>query len=333
MIIRVVELTNEEKIQIQTIIKKGKDWRERERAETIWLLSEGQTVFDVAKKQGVIPETIRERRRRWYKKGMASLADQVRSGAPCKLNDEHRESLKGWMDEEAQDSRTLYTRLKETYPTLLLCTATLRNECKRLGYVWKRTRYSLKKKRDEQRFKQAERDIAELIAQAQAGEIELAYVDEAGFAPQPPNRSAWTKSGETHAVTATRGQRLNVIGALLSSGELLMTKLWHSVTGLWFFAFLMAVLKRVKKPLVVILDNASIHTAKKYQPYWDLLTEAGMRFYFLPPYSPELNRIEMLWRKMKYQWLPFKSFTPSELEQAIESIGTGFGSEYTLTFC
>lgn len=158
-------------------------------------------------------------------------------------------------------------------------------------------------------------------------------MDEAGFAPQPPNRSAWTKSGETHAVTATRGQRLNVIGALLSSGKLMMTPLWHSVTGLWFFAFLMAVVKRVEKPLVVMLDNASIHTAKKYQPYWDLLTAAGMRFYFLPPYSPELNRIEMLWRKMKYQWLPFKSFTPIELEQAIESIGTGFGSEYTLTFC
>ena len=113
----------------------------------------------------------------------------------------------------------------------------------------------------------------------------------------------------------------------------MMTPLWHSVTGLWFFAFLMVVVKRVEKPLVVISDNASIHTAKKYQPYRDLLTVAGMRFYFLPPYSPELNRIEMLWRKMEYQWLPFKSFTPIELEQAIESIGTGFGSEYTLTFC
>jgi len=53
-----------------------------------------------------------------------------------------------------------------------------------------------------------------LIRQANAGEIELAYVDEAGFSAQPPNRSAWTKSGETHAVTAKRGQRLNVIGAL-----------------------------------------------------------------------------------------------------------------------
>ena len=83
----------------------------------------------------------------------------------------------------------------------------------------------------------------------------------------------------------------------------------------------------------VILDNASIHTAKALEPYWQLLKEKGMRFYFLPPYSPELNRIEILWKKMKYEWLPFKSFTPDELEQAIDNIGAGFGSEYQLTFC
>lgn len=172
-----------------------------------------------------------------------------------------------------------------------------------------------------------------MIQQAQTGEIELAYVDEAGFAPQPPNRSAWSKVGETHAVVSKRSQRLNVIGALLSSGRLMMAKLWHSVNGLWFFGFLMALIERVKKPMVVILDNASIHTAKALEPYWELLKEKGMRFYFLPPYSPELNRIEILWKKMKYEWLPFKSFTPVELEQAIDNIGAGFGSEYQLTFC
>nr|WP_245598843.1 IS630 family transposase [Methylomicrobium lacus] len=143
--------------------------------------------------------------------------------------------------------------------------------------------------------------MAELIVQAKVGTIELAYVDEAGFAPQPPNRSAWTKKGETHTVTAKRGRRLNVIGAMLSSGKLVMAKLWQSINGLWFFAFLMAMLDKVSKPLVVILDNASIHTAKKLKPYWDLLEEKGMRFYFLPPYSPELNRIELLWHKMKYE--------------------------------
>lgn len=172
-----------------------------------------------------------------------------------------------------------------------------------------------------------------MIAQAEAGEIELAYVDEAGFAAQPPNRSAWTKRGETHAVDAKRTSRLNVIGALLSSGRLVFAKLWHTVNGLWFFGFLMALLTRIEKPLVVILDNASIHTAKSLQPYWDLLQEQGLRCYFLPPYSPELNRIEILWRKMKYEWLPFRSYSPAELEQAIDAIGAGFGSEYQLTFC
>ena len=70
-----------------------------------------------------------------------------------------------------------------------------------------------------ERFEQAQRDIEGLITQAQAGAIELAYVDEAGFAPQPPNRSAWTKSGETHAVTAKRAQRLNVICAHAVIGQ------------------------------------------------------------------------------------------------------------------
>nr|WP_245598861.1 transposase [Methylomicrobium lacus] len=98
-------------------------------------------------------------------------------------------------------------------------------------------------------------------------------MDEAGFAPQPPNRSAWTKKGETHAVTAKRGRRLNVIGAMRSSGKLVMAKRWQSINGVWFFAFLMAMLDKVSKPLVVILDNASIHTAKKLKPYWDLLEE------------------------------------------------------------
>ncbi|WP_198245439.1 hypothetical protein [methane-oxidizing endosymbiont of Gigantopelta aegis] len=65
----------------------------------------------------------------------------------------------------------------------------------------------------------------------------MAYVDEAGFMPQPPNRSAWTKQGETHCVTAKRGQRLNLIGAMFSSGKLMLAKLWRSVTGLFFFAF------------------------------------------------------------------------------------------------
>jgi len=144
MIIRRVDLTEEEKAELGKIIKQGKDWRERERAETILLLSEGLSVIEVAQRQGVIPETIRERRRRWYKKWMLSLPDQWRRGAPSKLNEAHRDSLKRWMDEEALGSRELHSRLEKDHQ-VSISPSTLRNEIKKLGYVWKRTRYHLKK--------------------------------------------------------------------------------------------------------------------------------------------------------------------------------------------
>ena len=50
----------------------------------------------------------------------------------------------------------------------------------------------------------------------------------------------------------------------------------------------------VGKPLVVILDNASVHKAKEIEPLLKVLQGKGLKLYFLPPYSPELNRIEKL---------------------------------------
>ena len=88
------------------------------------------------------------------------------------------------------------------------------------------------KKRDSEWFERAKIELDNLIRKDKLGEIELAYVDEVEFAPLPPNRSAWSKSGETHAVESKRSQRLNLIGALLSSGGLVLAKLWQSVNGL-----------------------------------------------------------------------------------------------------
>jgi hypothetical protein len=46
----------------------------------------------------------------------------------------------------------------------------------------------------------------------------VAYCDEVGFGSTRPNRSAWTPVGHCHASEPLRGKRLNVVGALLSSG-------------------------------------------------------------------------------------------------------------------
>ena len=144
MSVKPIKLCESEREQLQIIIKKGIDWRERERSQTILMLSEGQTVFAVAEQQGVMPEAIRERRRRWLKKGLASLPDQPRCGAPSKLNEEHRTRLKEWIDGEPLTCRVLVSRLVAECG-VTISASTLRNELKRMSYVWKRTRYSLKK--------------------------------------------------------------------------------------------------------------------------------------------------------------------------------------------
>lgn len=65
-------------------------------------------------------------------------------------------------------------------------------------------------------------------------EITLAYLDEAGFASAQPNRSAWTKTGEVHLITAERGKRLNVLAALISTGALFTAKFWETTTAALF---------------------------------------------------------------------------------------------------
>jgi transposase len=47
------------------------------------------------------------------------------------------------------------------------------------------------------------------------------------------------------------------------------------------------------------LDNGPIHTAKATQALFPEWACKGLHIHFLSPYSPELNRIEILWRKMK----------------------------------
>ena len=47
---------------------------------------------------------------------------------------------------------------------------------------------------------------------------------------------------------------------------------------------------------IVILDNATFHKSKKTK---DLIESVGCKILFLPPYSPDLNPIEIFWANLK----------------------------------
>lgn len=66
-----------------------------------------------------------------------------------------------------------------------------------------------------------------------------------------------------------------------------------------FLRFLGNVLKEYPTgKIVMVLDNARIHHAKLIQPFLDEHKER-LEFLFLPPYSPNLNPIEGLWKWLK----------------------------------
>ena len=58
----------------------------------------------------------------------------------------------------------------------------------------------------------------------------------------------------------------------------------------------------------------------------------GLYLYYLPPYSPELNRIEILWKQAKYFWRKSTRLTGSALVDEVTSLMTNYGTEFTINF-
>ena len=48
---------------------------------------------------------------------------------------------------------------------------------------------------------------------------------------------------------------------------------------------------------VVVMDNASFHKSNRIR---ELIEQAGCELLFLPPYSPDLNKIEKYWARLKH---------------------------------
>ena len=67
---------------------------------------------------------------------------------------------------------------------------------------------------------------------------------------------------------------------------------------------------------ILILDGCSVHKSKLVLKAFE---ECGINAVFLPPYSPDLNPIELFWAKVKTFLKKAKARTHNALEKAINS--------------
>ncbi len=88
----------------------------------------------------------------------------------------------------------------------------------------------------------------------------------------------------------------------------------------------------IRADAVIVLDNASIHhnIDQEIIDRWSL--EHRMVLFYLPPYSPELNLIEILLKHAKYHWRRFVTWTKDTIDAEIETLLGGYGSEFEIRF-
>ncbi len=91
--------------------------------------------------------------------------------------------------------------------------------------------------------------------------------------------------------------------------------------------------KQIKKPTALVIDNASTHTSHEFNENLEIWKERNLSIYRIPPYSPELNIIEIVWRKIKYEWLPFSAYDSYlSLKRELFDVLSNVGKTYSIEF-
>jgi transposase len=199
----------------------------------------------------------------------------------------------------------------------------VRRYLKHLRAGYRRTASTVRHKQDPVKFARAKAVLANLRAKAEAGELNLFYLDESGFAPSLPCGYSWTLPGQRKQVAYEypQGRRVNVLAAYRPDG----TDPWlgaeafeRTLNSDDLLAYLGA-LPESAAPRVVVLDNDSLHVSKAVKVQRRALADRGIYLYDLPVYNPKLNRIEPMFRQVKYQEIPVRSYTSkAALRQAVE---------------
>jgi transposase len=110
----------------------------------------------------------------------------------------------------------------------------------------------------------------------------------------------WGKKGETPIVEATGARHsLSLISAVTSKGQMrFMIKENGGVNAEVFMEFLKRLVVGATRPIFLIVDRGPAHRAKKTAAFVETLG-SKLKLFFLPPYSPDRNPDELVWKHLK----------------------------------
>ena len=136
------------------------------------------------------------------------------------------------------------------------------------------------------------------LAKAQGAEIY--FGDAAHMRSDHHAGRTWGKRGETPIVETTGARhRLSLISAISSKGLMrFMIKEKGGVNADVFIEFLKRLMIGAARPIFLIVDNGPAHRAKKTTAFVEKFS-GKLKLFFLPPYSPDRNPDELVWKHLK----------------------------------
>lgn len=318
-----VSITDTTRVELHALRRTDLPAKVRDRVEMVLSSDAGWSAPRIAAHLGYCGHTVRGILRDFNARGLPALYPKKTGPAPDAARREqvtaHLHRLLGedrtWTADQLADALhphgvRLGPRQVRRYLRLL-----------RAGY--RRTASTLEHKQDPAKVARAAQVLGGLVARAVAGRLRLYYLDECGFSPSLPTGYSWCLPKQRKRVKYEypQGRRVN---ALASYGPFRPAPWLHAqpfertLTSDDLLAYLRA-LPAAPVPRVVVLDNASLHVSKVTKAARPGLAKAGIYLYYLPPYSPELNRIEAVFKQVEHHEMPTRSHTTkAELRASVE---------------
>jgi len=171
---------------------------------------------------------------------------------------------------------------------------------KNMGFSFQKARFVPEKQDIEKRKEWLETVWPLILKTAEKKKAYILFGDEASFPQWGTLSYTWAKKG-CQPVVKTSGIRKSykVFGLIDYFSGLFFCKGHEKrLNSESYSDFLMGVIKKTRKHLILIHDNAPYHSSRAMREFYEKHSDR-LTVFNLPSYSPDYNPIEMLWKKIK----------------------------------
>ncbi len=289
--------------------------RVRQRLEAVYLKAMGYQHQEIGHIVGISQKTLRGYLRMYQAGGLEALK-ALNFNRPKSALEEHREQLKAEFEIRPAKSINEAVQRIEKLTGLRRSPTQVDKFLKNMGLKRLKVGHIPAKADPEEQKAFLEDQLEPRLEEARQGKRHVLFVDAVHFVMRPFLGFLWCFVRQFIQASSGR-KRFNVLGALHATTLQVVTFTNDSYINSYSVAKLMCqiAVEFADLPITLVMDNARYQRCRFVM---DLATALGIELLFLPPYSPNLNLIERLWKFIKKKCLYSEYYeTFTDFKQAI----------------